>query len=317
MSDGIHARLAGDCTGPSTASANQDFGSALWQPWPDGGIFTAPARSPRRRGCRHSQRPMQAPIAARTRCDPIRLDAAVAHASGQVRGRRRHECACRLRRAREWKRLGVDDIFAGASIPGDPRDVRRFEQGAVGARELSARGVRQERFAELYDDEVARYEELVTDAQARGAIEPDYGTYVIDHAHGDLYLVAPERWHRLALVTSNSKLAYRSGGMPHLGRDSRAVRARCDRVTRRERRRQPHGRLAPRGAPQTREDRRSGLGRAHQLQSRRAHVASARGRSTLGAIRSGKPVRRSPRLEGRVHRLRAATRRSVSRDRRL
>ena len=34
----------------------------------------------------------------------------------------------------------------------------------------------------------------------------DYGTYVIDHARGDLYLVAPERWHKLALVTSNSKL---------------------------------------------------------------------------------------------------------------
>lgn len=59
---------------------------------------------------------------------------------------------------------------------------------------------------QLYDEEVERYERLVTDAQARGALEPDYGTYVVDHARGDLYLVAPERWHRLALVTSNSKL---------------------------------------------------------------------------------------------------------------
>ena len=59
---------------------------------------------------------------------------------------------------------------------------------------------------ELYDEEVERYEALVAEAQANGRIEPDYGTYVIDHARGDLYLVAPERWHKLALVTSNSKL---------------------------------------------------------------------------------------------------------------
>ena len=59
---------------------------------------------------------------------------------------------------------------------------------------------------ELYEAEVDQYERLVSDAQASGRLEPDYGTYVIDHARGDLYLIAPERWHRLALVTSNSKL---------------------------------------------------------------------------------------------------------------
>ena len=59
---------------------------------------------------------------------------------------------------------------------------------------------------ELYDEEVERYEQLVAKARAEDKLEPDYGTYVIDHARGDLYLVAPERWHRLALVTSNSKL---------------------------------------------------------------------------------------------------------------
>jgi hypothetical protein len=58
----------------------------------------------------------------------------------------------------------------------------------------------------LYDDEAARYEELVASAFAEGRFEPDYGSYVVDASRGDLYLVAPERWHRLALVTSNSKL---------------------------------------------------------------------------------------------------------------
>lgn len=50
------------------------------------------------------------------------------------------------------------------------------------------------------------YETLVADALAEGRFEPDYGTYFFDPHRGDLYLVAPERWHRLALVTSNSML---------------------------------------------------------------------------------------------------------------
>jgi hypothetical protein len=59
---------------------------------------------------------------------------------------------------------------------------------------------------QLYEAESARYEDLAADAFAKGRFEPDYGHYVVDHARGDLYLVAPERWHRLALVTSNSML---------------------------------------------------------------------------------------------------------------
>jgi hypothetical protein len=57
-----------------------------------------------------------------------------------------------------------------------------------------------------YDDELARYELAVQEAQAEGVWEPDYGSYVFDHFAERLYLVAPEQWHRLALVTSNSKL---------------------------------------------------------------------------------------------------------------
>lgn len=59
---------------------------------------------------------------------------------------------------------------------------------------------------ESYEQELSRYEELVMQSHALGAWEPDYGNYVFDH-HGErLYLVAPEPWHRLALVTSNSTL---------------------------------------------------------------------------------------------------------------
>ncbi len=57
-----------------------------------------------------------------------------------------------------------------------------------------------------YEAESARYEELAATAFAEGRWEPDYGSYVLDVARGDLYLVAPEEWHRLALVTSNAML---------------------------------------------------------------------------------------------------------------
>jgi hypothetical protein len=59
---------------------------------------------------------------------------------------------------------------------------------------------------QVYEEEAASYDELAAAAYAEGRWEPDYGTYVIDHVRGDLYLVAPERWHRLALVTSNAML---------------------------------------------------------------------------------------------------------------
>lgn len=59
---------------------------------------------------------------------------------------------------------------------------------------------------QLYEEEAARYEELAAAAYADGLWEPDYGSYVIDHVQENLYLIAPERWHRLALVTSNSML---------------------------------------------------------------------------------------------------------------
>ncbi len=59
---------------------------------------------------------------------------------------------------------------------------------------------------QLYDRELEHYENLVAQAYSLGKWEPDYGTYVFDHHQGNLYLVAPEFWHRLALVSSNGML---------------------------------------------------------------------------------------------------------------
>lgn len=59
---------------------------------------------------------------------------------------------------------------------------------------------------ERFDQELAHYERLVAEALAMGAVEPAYGSYLIDRWRGDLYVIAPEEWHRLALVTSNGLL---------------------------------------------------------------------------------------------------------------
>lgn len=65
---------------------------------------------------------------------------------------------------------------------------------------------------QLYDLEMERYEGLAATAMAEGRFEPDYGTYVFDAWRSELYLIAPEFWHRLALMTSNSKLMSEPGG---------------------------------------------------------------------------------------------------------
>lgn len=59
---------------------------------------------------------------------------------------------------------------------------------------------------DAYDEAAAHYEDLCVEAMGEGRFEPDYGAYVFDPREQVLYLVAPVEWHRLALVTSNSKL---------------------------------------------------------------------------------------------------------------
>ena len=59
---------------------------------------------------------------------------------------------------------------------------------------------------EAFDQEYQGYLAQMTRG-AQSAWEPDYGTYVYDRKTGDLYLIAPEHWHRLALLTSNAKLS--------------------------------------------------------------------------------------------------------------
>jgi hypothetical protein len=81
-------------------------------------------------------------------------------------------------------------------------DLQRPVLGAP----LSPRVEGELTLSELYEREVRAYGATASEAYAAGAFEPDYGSYVFDRVAGNLYLIAPERWHRLALIASNSKL---------------------------------------------------------------------------------------------------------------
>ncbi|MEI6532715.1 MAG: hypothetical protein WCO06_02655 [Candidatus Roizmanbacteria bacterium] len=59
---------------------------------------------------------------------------------------------------------------------------------------------------EMYEEEFASYEKMVEQCLESGHWEPDYGSYVFDKVQNELFMVLPEFWHRLGLVTNNSKL---------------------------------------------------------------------------------------------------------------
>jgi hypothetical protein len=130
---------------------------------------------------------------------PLLLDACEAHQSGAVRyaddgtAWLRHEAVGELaippRRQVPCVRATFDDLNKALSrLANSPRlaDGRTLR--------------------ERYEEEAAHYETLCSEAAEADRFECDYGTYVLDPREQVLYLVAPEPWHRLALVTSNSKL---------------------------------------------------------------------------------------------------------------
>lgn len=136
---------------------------------------------------------------------PLLLDAAEAHRSGAVRYEEdgtailRHESigelALDLRHQVPCIRVTFDDLNKALSrMANSPR--------LPGGKSLR----------EAYEDACAEYESLCAEASAQGQLEPDYGTYVFDPRERVLYLVAPVEWHRLALVTSNSKLLHDPAG---------------------------------------------------------------------------------------------------------
>lgn len=75
--------------------------------------------------------------------------------------------------------------------------------GVSNSPKMSTGGSLRNAFDKEYGSYLAQLESVTADKRRW---EPDYGNYVFDRRTGDLYLVAPQFWHRVALLTSNAKL---------------------------------------------------------------------------------------------------------------
>lgn len=139
------------------------------------------------------------------RLRPILIDAGLAHSERQIEYEDDGTAICTHPSLEQYGRGGVMRFAPSRQFPAVRatfddlnKALSRLSNSPIvdGSRSLR----------DAYEDEATRYEDLVAAAYANGRWEPNYGTYVVDHARGDLYLVAPKRWHRLALVTSNAML---------------------------------------------------------------------------------------------------------------
>ncbi|MCX4240266.1 nitroreductase family protein [Paraliomyxa miuraensis] len=130
---------------------------------------------------------------------PLLLDAAQAHRSGAIRYR--EDATAILRH----DSTGELEIAPSAQIPcirATFDDLNKSLSRLANSPLLPG----GKTLRELYDEAYAEYEALCAETMASGGVEPDYGTYVFDPRDRFLYLVAPVQWHRLGLITSNSKL---------------------------------------------------------------------------------------------------------------
>lgn len=130
---------------------------------------------------------------------PILLDAGTAHAEGWVSYDEHGSVRVRLADAAP---LTIPPERQFPSIRATFDDLNKTLSRLSNSPRLAG----GESLRESYEREVAHYEELAAAAYADGRWEPDYGNYLLDPLRQDLYLVAPEIWHRLALVTSNAML---------------------------------------------------------------------------------------------------------------
>ncbi len=136
---------------------------------------------------------------------PLLIPAAVAHTEGYVRYE--EDGAVRLRHPLLQSVIGVSEktLAPSQQHPGvfaSFMDLSRALSSQANSPTLaSGRSLRDE-----FEAEFERYRQLVGEAEARGVWEPDYGTYVYDHVTDRLFLIAPERWHRVALTTSTGAL---------------------------------------------------------------------------------------------------------------
>lgn len=143
--------------------------------------------------------------AARYQHQPLVFDAARAHADGTLLYR--DDGTVLLTHPSLSESSGSQPISIGperqyplvfASMMDLSKALSQSSNSPIAEGDLSLR--------ERFDREFEHYRRLVEKSMAEGQWEPDYGSYVYDRLDHALYLVLPEYWHRIALVTSAGAL---------------------------------------------------------------------------------------------------------------
>jgi hypothetical protein len=132
---------------------------------------------------------------------PLVLDAAAAHAAGQVRYDDNGCVTLQHATLGPPVTVGLDRQYP-CVLPTFLSLDKALSSASNSPRLRSGKSLR-----EAFDIEYRAYLEQLARTQASSeGWEPGYGSYVYDRRTGDLYVVAPRLWHRLALVCSNAKL---------------------------------------------------------------------------------------------------------------
>jgi molybdopterin/thiamine biosynthesis adenylyltransferase len=144
-------------------------------------------------------------LTLRHELQPIVVPAAVAHAEGWVRYAAdgtltfRHPLLSEVGAAEQ---VQLPPRAQYPSIMATFTDLAKALSSRANSPVLeSGRSLREE-----FDAEFDHYRLLVEQCEQAGGWEPDYGSYVFDHVADRIHLLAPERWHTVALTTSTGTL---------------------------------------------------------------------------------------------------------------
>lgn len=137
--------------------------------------------------------------------EPLVIPAGVAHAEGFVEYEEDGTVVFRHPRLRTATGCESHRVPASQQFPAIFATFMDLAK-ALSSQANSPRSESNQTLREEFEQEFAGYRGLVEECERAGRWEPDYGSYVYDHVTQRLFLLAPERWHRVALTTSTGTL---------------------------------------------------------------------------------------------------------------
>lgn len=145
---------------------------------------------------------------------PILIDAAEAHQTGTIKYNNDGSVTFRHEGLRPYSRSRARRIppHFKSYIPETFQDLA----GALSSVANSTIFEEDKPLIELFGEERRKYKEAKKTARNTVTREPDYGTYAYFPLDNRLYLLAPKKWHRLALVASPITLIREAEGKKSL-----------------------------------------------------------------------------------------------------